>query len=246
MKFIVNGASGRMGTVLCELIEANENHELVAKVAFDLQSDAANHIYKTFDEVDVDAQCVIDFSNHLGTSALIEYCCNKNIAVVIATTGQTEEEMQLIQDSSKKIPVFYSANMSLGVALVACLAKIAAKTFGDADIEIIEKHHNQKLDSPSGTALLLADAIKTVKPQATYNLGRSGYGKREKNEIGIHAVRMGNVVGDHEIIFNMGTQAITIKHEAGSRNLFAEGAVRAAEFLATQDVGIYCMDDILD
>lgn len=246
MKIIVNGASGAMGTVLCDLINESEKHELVAKVSFDLSTDVASHVYQNFNEVQEQSDCVIDFSNHLGTAALLEFCTKKNMPVIIATTGQTDEEMQMIKQASESIPVFYSANMSLGVALVACLAKIAAKTFEDADIEIIEKHHNRKLDSPSGTALLLADAIKTVKTDATYNVGRSSYGKREKNEIGIHAVRMGNVVGEHEIIFNMGTQSISIKHEASSRNLFAEGAVRAGEFLVGQGAGLYCMDDILD
>ncbi|MCM1391357.1 MAG: 4-hydroxy-tetrahydrodipicolinate reductase, partial [Ruminococcus sp.] len=139
-----------------------------------------------------------------------------------------------------------SANMSLGVALVGCLAKIAAKAFPQADIEIIEKHHNQKLDVPSGTALLLADAIKEVKPESEYVIGRHENGKRTKNEIGIHSLRMGGEVGTHEIIFAMGSQVVTIKHEAESRNLFAEGALSAAEFLVKQEPGKYNMDDIIE
>ena len=136
--------------------------------------------------------------------------------------------------------------MSLGVALVACLAKIASKAFPDADVEIIEKHHNQKLDVPSGTALLLADAIKTTREELTYNIGRHENGKRQKNEVGIHSLRMGGEVGTHEIIFAMGSQVITLKHEAENRSLFAEGALSAADFLVNQEAGLYNMDNILE
>ena len=136
--------------------------------------------------------------------------------------------------------------MSLGVAVLSCLAKITAKAFPDADIEIIEKHHNQKLDVPSGTAILLADSIKSVKDNCEYNIGRHEYGKRKKNEIGIHAIRMGGEVGTHEIIFAMGSQVLTLKHEAENRSLFAEGALSAASFLIKQEKGFYNMDNILD
>ena len=135
--------------------------------------------------------------------------------------------------------------MSLGIALLAELAKTAAKTFPEADIEIIEKHHNRKLDAPSGTALLLANAIKKVREKAFFVLGRSGQGKRQEDEIGIHAVRVGNIVGEHEIIIGTDTQTITLKHEASSRSLFAEGAVAAAEFMIGREPGMYDMNDLI-
>jgi 4-hydroxy-tetrahydrodipicolinate reductase len=164
---------------------------------------------------------------------------------VVATTGHDERETELIKRASEHIPVFFSANMSLGVALLCELAKTAAKTMPDADIEIIEKHHNRKLDAPSGTALLLADAISTVRKGAYYVFGRGGQRKREKAEIGIHAIRMGNIVGEHEVIIGTDTQTITLKHEAHTRALFAEGAIAAADFLTSKPAGLYCMRDIV-
>ena len=165
--------------------------------------------------------------------------------VVIATTGQTEEELSAIREASKEIPVFLSANMSIGVALLAEMAKTAAKAFPDADIEIVEKHHSQKLDAPSGTALLLAKAIGEVRPGATFNCGRSGHGKRPKDEIGIHSLRMGGLVGEHEVILATPTQTITLKHEAHSRALFAEGALKAAAFLDGRRPGLYDVNAML-
>ena len=177
---------------------------------------------------------------------MLDFACAKGIPVVLATTGHDETEQKRIEEAAKVIPLFHSANMSLGVALLAELAKLTAKTFPDADIEIIEKHHNRKLDAPSGTALLLARAIQTVRERATLIFGRSGQAKRTPEEIGIHAIRMGNIVGEHEIIVGTDTQTITLKHEAHSRALFAEGAIAAAEFLIRQGAGLYDMRSMID
>ncbi|MBQ7117742.1 MAG: 4-hydroxy-tetrahydrodipicolinate reductase [Clostridia bacterium] len=245
MKIIVNGAGGRMGRTLCDLIEKSEKHTLAAKVSIEFEADAENGIYKSLGEFTGEADMLIDFSNHIATYDVTSYALKRGLPVVIATTGQNEEEMAMIKSASAEVPLFYSQNMSLGVAILSCLAKIAAKALPDSDIEIIEKHHNQKLDVPSGTAILLADAIKSVRSEAEYNIGRQGYGKRSKNEIGIHSLRMGGEVGTHEIIFAMGSQVITLKHEAENRGLFAEGALSAAEFLASQEAGFYNMDSIL-
>lgn len=246
MRLIINGAGGRMGQVLLSLIESSDKYSLAASCSMEFDTDKENNIYKNINEFDGEADCIIDFSNHLATKDVTEYAVKRNIPLVIATTGQTAEELSLIKEASKKIPLFYSQNMSLGVAVLSCLAKITAKAFPDADVEIIEKHHNQKLDVPSGTAILLADSIKSVKDDCEYNIGRHEYGKRKKNEIGIHAIRMGGEVGTHEIIFAMGSQVLTLKHEAENRSLFAEGALSAANFLTRQDAGFYNMDNILD
>ena len=246
MKIIVNGAGGRMGQVLCSLIENSEKYSLAAKVSAEFESDSENLVFKNISEFQGDADIIIDFSHHSATKDLCDYAVKNSLPLIVATTGHTEEETELIKKSSEKIAVFKSGNMSLGVALVACLAKIAAKAFPEADIEIIEKHHNQKLDVPSGTALMLADAVKSVREDLTYNVGRHENGKRTKNEIGIHSLRMGGEVGTHEIIFAAGSQVITLKHESENRALFAEGALSAADFLVKQESGIYNMDNILE
>ena len=192
-----------------------------------------------------DVNCIIDFSHHSATNDLINFAVENKIPLVLATTGQTEEEKQVILNASKYIPLFYSANYSLGVALLVELAKKTASAFPDAEIEIIEKHHNRKVDAPSGTALMIADAIKTVRPETYVHNGRSGQGKREKNEIGVHAIRMGNIVGEHEVIVGTQNQQITLKHEAFSRSLFAEGAISAVKFLEGKPIGHYTMTDIV-
>ena len=235
-----------MGQVLLSLIENSEKYTLAASCSMEFTTDEAQNIYANINEFSGEADCIIDFSNHLATKDVTAYAVKRNLPLVIATTGQSEEELSMIKKASESIPLFYSQNMSLGVAVLSCLAKITAKAFPDADIEIIEKHHNQKLDVPSGTALLLADAIKTTREELTYNIGRHENGKRQKNEVGIHSLRMGGEVGTHEIIFAMGSQVITLKHEAENRSLFAEGALSAADFLVKQEAGLYNMDNILE
>lgn len=246
MKIIVNGAGGRMGQVLCSLIETTPGKELAAKVSAEFETDSKNLIFKNIAEFDGEADMIIDFSHHSATNDICDYAVKRNLPIIISTTGQTEEETEKILQTSKSVPVFKSGNMALGVALVGCLAKIAAKAFPEADIEIVEKHHNKKLDVPSGTALLLADAIKSVRPQSTYNIGRHENGKRSKEEIGIHSIRMGGEVGTHEIIFATDSQVITITHKSENRALFADGALSAANFLIDQKPGLYNMDNILE
>ena len=169
----------------------------------------------------------------------------RRLPVVLATTGQTEEEKAAILEASKKIPLFFAANYSLGIALLTEMAKKVAAAMPDAEIEIIEKHHDRKVDAPSGTALALAEAIREVRPNAEIVRGRDGFGKRTKTEIGIHAIRMGNLAGEHEILVGTQNQTITLKHETHSRALFAEGALAAAEFLMKQGPGLYDMKSLL-
>ena len=238
MNIIVNGCTGAMGRVLTELINTSEAFSLAAGVS------RSSPEYASLSDYQGAADCVIDFSNHANTNELLAYCVERGLPVVIATTGQTDEEKAAISAAAEKIPVFYSGNMSLGIALLVELAKQTARVFPDADIEIIERHHNRKLDAPSGTALMLADAIREVRPEATYNLGRPESGKRTKQEIGIHAVRYGNEVGTHEVIVATNSQVITLKHEAENRALFAEGALSAAAFLVNQSAGLYNMKDL--
>ncbi len=242
MKIIVHGAAGRMGREVMRLIAAEgSNNTLAAAVDAFGEGD----MLTSLDQFSGEADCIIDFSNHMATPALLEYAKKRGIAAVIATTGHTKEELELIKEASKTLPIFFSANMSLGVALLCNLAKTAAAAFPDADIEIIEKHHNRKLDVPSGTALMLADSVKEARPEAQYLIGRHEYGKRTKEEIGIHSLRLGNVVGEHEVIISTDTQIITLKHEAQSRSLFAEGAMSAAQFLCGKGAGLYQMKDIV-
>lgn len=243
MKVIINGASGRMGKEVTRLLsEGYRSSSLLARVdAFSTEEG----VFPSLDCVEEKADVIIDFSNHAAAHALAAYAVKTNTPFVLATTGHTEEELAAVYEAAKKVPVFFSANMSLGVALLCRLAKEAAALYPDADIEIVEKHHNRKLDAPSGTALMLADAISEVRSDAKAVLGRSGQAKREKNDIGIHAVRMGNIVGEHEILIGTDTETITLSHTAHSRSLFAEGAVVAAAFLVGQSAGLYNMNDML-
>lgn len=243
MKVIINGACGRMGKEVEKLVLASEKCELAAKIdKFSTDSDCLTDINAFEGEADV----IIDFSNHLATEELMTYAVRRNIPVVVSTTGHTDEELKMIDEASKKVAVFHSANMSLGVALLCELAIKTAAVFPEADIEIVETHHNRKLDAPSGTALMIANAIKSVRDSALFKLGRAGNAKREKEEIGIHAVRRGNIVGIHEVHVSTDNQTITLKHEAHSRALFAEGAISAAEFISGKGAGLYTMNNIVE
>ncbi len=204
-------------------------------------------VYTSLDAIPSAAgvDCIIDFSHHTCAPALLDFAIENGIPTVVATTGHTEDERKAIKAASELIPVFFSANMSLGVALLVELAKKAAAAMPEAEIEIIEKHHDRKLDAPSGTALMLAKELCEVRPEAYPLCGREGRRKREPNEIGIHAVRMGNIVGEHEVIIGTDSQTITLKHEAHSRALFAEGAMAAAEFIIGMPAGLYDMKSLI-
>lgn len=243
MNIILNGANGRMGRIVDEAVAQGGEHAVAARVDW---SYAAGDGFSELAQYEGPADVVIDFSNHAATAQVTEYCVERGLPVVIATTGQTEEELALIRAAAERIPVFLSANMSLGVALLADLARRAAAAFPKADIEIIERHHNQKLDVPSGTALLLARRIKEARPEAEFLVGRHENGKRTANEIGIHSLRYGGEVGTHEIIIATGSETITLKHEAENRALFAQGALAAAAFIVGKAPGFYDMRSIIE
>ena len=246
MRIILSGLGGHMGREVVALCQANyRGAELVGGVdAFLEEADVP--CAKTFDGASLpECDCIVDFSHHTCTHDIVSYAVEKKLPLVLCTTGQTSEELAEIEAASKKIPLFFSANMSLGVALLVELAKKTAAAMPDAEIEIIEKHHSRKLDAPSGTAIMIANAIKEVRKTAFNVLGRSGHGKRTKEEIGIHAIRMGNIVGEHEVIVGTPNQTITLKHEAHNRALFAEGALAAAEWLVGKDAGRYEMKDMV-
>ena len=244
MNILINGAGGRMGRALTAMI-GNGCRGAVLAGAVDPFVQAEG-ILPSLDAFDGSAHCIIDFSNHAGTNALLDYALSKNLPVVICTTGHTEEELAAIRAAAEQIPVFHSGNMSLGIAVLTGLVRRAAAMFPDADIEIVESHHNQKLDVPSGTALMLARAVQDSRPDSSLLVGRHENGKRTRQEIGIHSLRMGNTVGIHEVIINTGTQILTLKHEAQDRSLFAEGALSAAAFLIGKAPGLYTMDDIVE
>lgn len=243
MKVIVNGACGRMGNVVLRLLSEGYRGASYAGGIDAFSTDPA--IVKTPDALSEAGDVIIDFSSHLATKDICDYAVKSNTPIVICTTGHTEDELEAIQKTAEQVPVFHSANMSLGVALLCELARQAAALYPDADVEIVETHHNRKLDAPSGTALMIADRIREERPDASYKLGRAGHEKREAREIGIHAVRMGNVVGEHEVRIGTDTETITLKHQAHDRSLFAEGAIVAARYLIGQKAGLYGMRDML-
>ena len=246
MRILLSGLGGHMGAEVAKLCaEGFRGAELAAGVDYLNWENAAVPCAPDFDSACADVDCVVDFSHHSCTGALLAFAVKHRLPTVIATTGQTGEERAAIEDAAKEIPVFFAANFSVGVALLIELAKQAAAAMPEAQIEIIEKHHDRKLDAPSGTALKIADAIRDVRPEAYPVTGRSGYRKRTADEIGIHAVRMGNIVGEHEVIIGTPNQTITLKHEAHSRALFAEGALAAASFLIGKPAGLYGMNDLV-
>ena len=244
-KILLSGCGGRMGRVIADICRENTDFTIVCGV--DPRNPECDFpVYDDFSKVKEDADVLIDFSFHTAITGVLSYALERKIPAVIATTGFTKEELALIEEAEKVIPVFRSANMSLGINLISQLAKKAAKLLPDFDIEIIEKHHNQKVDSPSGTALMIADEICSVLPgEMKYLHGREGIcGKRTKDEIGIHAVRGGTFVGEHEILFAGSHEVVTISHSAQSREILANGAVCAARFVLDKPAGAYSMKDM--
>ena len=247
-KIILCGACGKMGGNVLSLLQVDD--EATAVCGVDLYpKEIGIPVYKSFDEIKEKADVIIDFSSPVGLKERLEYAEKENLGIVLASTGFTAEDLALIEEYSKKIPLFKTANLSLGVNLMQALCKAAAQVLGDGfDVEIIERHHNLKKDAPSGTALMLADSINEVfDGNKRYVDGRSGIvGAREKNEIGMHAVRGGTIVGEHEVMFAGEDEIITITHSARSKRVFAVGAIRAAKYLKGKAAGMYAMKQLLD
>ncbi len=248
VKVILNGCSGHMGEYVTKCASDRENVEIVAGVDLNTAVSRDYPVYSSIGEVKEKADVVIDFSHPSALSGVIDYCAGNKVGLVECSTGLSDEQIENLNEASLKTAVFRSANMSLGINLITELSKTAAKVLGDSfDIEIVEAHHNQKLDAPSGTAYMIADAIRDeLGSGVEYEYDRhSKREKRPKNEIGIHSVRGGTIVGEHEVIFAGNDEVIKISHSAGSKALFASGAVNAAIFLANKESGLYTMKDML-
>ena len=246
MRIILTGALGRMGREMLTAVAATGGRVTVA-AAVDISGGVVPDIptYTSLAEVREEADVLVDFSHHSATAELLSFAKARRMPLVIATTGQTEEERAAIAKAAETLPVFFSGNMSIGIALLISLAQQAAAIFPDADVEIVEKHHNKKLDAPSGTALMLAEGVREVREGGEVTVGRHGNCPRKQGEIGIQSLRMGNVVGIHEVHINTGSQTVTLRHEAHSRALFAEGALSAAEYLVSRPAGMYNVRDLL-
>lgn len=242
MKVMIIGAAGRMGKELMTLVQ-NGYAGATAAIGVDAYSDDYPH---TPDASGETPDVIVDFSHASATDAVLDWAVANGIPCVIGTTGHTEEQLAHIAGAAEHVAIFHSGNMSVGIAVLLQLAKQAARAFPDADIEIIEVHHKHKVDAPSGTALMLAKAIEEVRPDARRVLGRSGQGKRETQDIGISAVRMGNVVGEHKVCICTDSQTITLEHKAHTRALFAEGGLCAAAYITGKTPGLYSMQDMLD
>lgn len=245
---IMHGCGGKMGRVIAELVKQDTDCRIVAGIdptvpALDFP------VFASPAECNVDADVIIDFSTATAVPALLDYSKEKNIPVVVCTTALTDETSEKLKETAKSVAVLKSANMSIGINLLLDLVQRAANILYDAnfDIEIIEKHHNQKIDAPSGTAMALADAInEAMDKKFHYVYDRSEKREqRERTEIGIHAIRGGNIVGEHDILFAGRDEVITLSHHASSREVFAVGALKAAKFLAEKPAGLYSMKDVL-
>lgn len=249
VKFIMHGCNGKMGQVITKLVKEDAQAEIVAGIDKYMGITNDYPVFESLSKCDVEADVVIDFSNASAVDDLLDYCEQKQVPVVLCTTGLSEAQLAKVNQVSEKVAVLRSANMSLGVNMLLKLLQDATKILAPAgfDIEIVEKHHNQKVDAPSGTALALADSINEVLNQEyTYTYDRSQERrKREKKEIGISAVRGGTIVGEHDVIYAGEDEVIEFKHTAYSKGVFATGAIEAGKFLKGKDAGLYDMKDVI-
>lgn len=247
-RILLSGCCGKMGRFVASAVAGRKNCEIVAGIDIVEDSTLGFPVFSNYDEVQVKADVIVDFSNPSLLPAMLDYAVKTGTGVVLATTGLTDEQIKTVEDAGKSVPVFFSYNMSIGVSLLCELSKVAAKVLGNGfDVEIVEAHHNQKLDAPSGTAIMLGNAIKEEMPDAYFEYDR--HSKREKrhtNEIGIHSVRGGTIVGEHEVIFAGNDEIVKLSHSARSRAIFANGAVNAAVFLKNKEAGVYNMTDLVN
>ena len=247
-RIIMNGCNGKMGQVITRLAAEDSDAEIVA--GFDIKDDKENTypVFTNPEEFEGEADVVIDFSHPSSLTGILSFCKKRKLPVIICTTGLSSEQKEEFKKASKEIPVFFSANMSIGINLLIDLAKKAAKLLeGSFDIEIVERHHNQKIDAPSGTALAIADGIdEALSFPAEYVYDRHSVRRKRKNtEIGISAVRGGTIVGDHEVIFAGNDEVIELSHHAHSKEVFAVGAIKAAKFIKGKAAGMYDMNDLI-
>lgn len=247
---ILRGCNGKMGQVITDIVEADDNAVIVAGIDISQNRNNKYPVYQSFTKCNVKADVIIDFSAPIHLEEMLEFAISRGIGIVLCTTGFSKEQLELINQASTRVPVLRSANMSMGVNLITKLIQEAAVILADAgfDIEIVERHHNKKVDAPSGTALALADAMNEVlNKEYEYKYDRSQEREmRSKKEIGISAVRGGTIVGEHEVIFAGTDEVIEIKHTAYSKAIFAKGAVQAAKFLPGKAAGMYKMSDLMD
>lgn len=248
MNILLNGANGRMGNEIIAAVKKQNNVKIAC--GFDQTESKVGEfpIYNNIEDIKEKVDVIIDFSVPRATFEILKYAKNNKIPTVIATTGFNEEELKKIEELAKEIPIFKSSNMSLEINLMANLVQKVAEVLKESDIEIIEAHHNKKIDSPSGTAILLADAInKVFNGEKEYNFDRmQKREKRDKKEIGFSAIRGGNIVGEHTVQFFSENETLEITHKSYSRQVFAEGALKAAEFIINQEIGSYDMKDLVE
>ena len=249
VKIIMHGCNGHMGQVISNIVEKDANAQIVAGIDIADQGKNSYPVFTDIDACQVEADAIVDFSSAKAADALLDYCVERSLPVVLCTTGLSEEQLAKVEETAKKIPVLKSANMSLGINTLMKLIQDAAKVLATAgfDMEIVEKHHRLKVDAPSGTALALADSINEVmdnKYHYVYDRSQKRE-KRDDKEIGISAVRGGTIVGEHEIIFAGQDEVIEFKHTAYSKAIFGKGAVEAAKFLAGKPAGRYDMSDVI-
>ncbi len=248
IRILLSGCNGTMGKVITNLVADRDDCEIVAGLDVNTAPNGIYPIFGNADDIDIDCDAIIDFSHPSALSGVLKYALKNKTPAVISTTGLSEEQINSIHLASSQIPVFFSANMSIGVSLVSELIKKAASVLGDNfDIEIVEAHHNKKIDAPSGTALMLANSVSEgldYKPNYEYNR-HAKREKRTKNEIGIHAIRGGTIVGEHEVIFAGNDEIIKISHSARSKSIFAVGSINAAIFLCSKKPGMYSMKELV-
>ncbi len=252
VKILLNGINGRMGKAIENLSLQYENLKIVCGVDHKIIENSKTKTYTNINDVTEEIDIIIDFTHPNSLNSLLEFATKKNIGIVLCTTGHSPEQIKEISESTKKIPIFMSYNMSIGINVLQILLQKGLKSlYKDYDIEVIEKHHNQKLDSPSGTAIMLMNTIENyakniLNEDVTFTYGRSGEKKRYKKEIGVHSIRGGNIIGEHEIMFSGNNEIIELKHTALSRDVFAQGALTAALYLYGKEPNLYNMNSMLN
>ena len=244
---LLSGCGGRMGEAVRKLISERDDATVIAGIDVNPASVSGFPVYQSITEFSGKADVIVDFSHHTALPSLLDYAVKTGTPLVVCTTGHTDGELNAMRAAADKVAVFFSGNMSIGINLLMELCRRASAVLGTSfDVEIVEKHHNKKLDAPSGTALMLADAIKDTREKSEYVYDRHSVRRqRSSDEIGIHSVRGGTIVGEHEVIFAGNNEVITISHTAMSREIFAAGAVRAASFLVGKPAGMYNMSDVI-